>query len=460
VATFRHTDTSPKEQFLNHNAGLGGFGGAHGGVGGYIDHVVMRDRDANTAWTTASDGTLEERRYYCQNWRADVSAVLTSAGKLIEAIKNSSYGTPFGLPACDTDSDGDWDNLDSANVTSGSYDVRKDGELDGDADASDASYANAIISGGGFYSMGRGVLSSSAVGNRKGYAGYENDIYLFKLFHVRNRILDYVLGRWTRRDPLGYPVIASLYTYGAAAPLVELDSSGLRPEDIQWSWDFPPPPPLPNCAPVLAAALADPRVAAAMAAAAAACPGIPMPSLVFTECSGSDEGGFICTWFGPDIIELCRGGFGACPPLAQVISILLHELEHFKQSCGIPRAPGGSRCREWNFRSCRARLGHEIAGYCQEPSMAPFCAAAYAGNCAAAGWVCRAACASLPGWCYGLPWQSCQAKCLSRFGCAPAPAPAGPPALPPTAPTTPTPPAPGSPSGTANNSASCCAHGT
>ncbi len=42
MATFRHTDTSPKEQFLNHNAGLGGFGGAHGGVGGYIDHVVMR----------------------------------------------------------------------------------------------------------------------------------------------------------------------------------------------------------------------------------------------------------------------------------------------------------------------------------------------------------------------------------------------------------------------------------
>jgi hypothetical protein len=32
----------------------------------------MRDKDANTAWATAAaDGTLEERRVYCQNWRAD-----------------------------------------------------------------------------------------------------------------------------------------------------------------------------------------------------------------------------------------------------------------------------------------------------------------------------------------------------------------------------------------------------
>ena len=32
-------------------------------------------------------GTLEERRYYCQNGRADVSAALTSTGKLVEWVK-------------------------------------------------------------------------------------------------------------------------------------------------------------------------------------------------------------------------------------------------------------------------------------------------------------------------------------------------------------------------------------
>ena len=42
-----------KEQFVYHNSGLHGAGGS-----GYIDAVILRDRDANTAWETASDGTL------------------------------------------------------------------------------------------------------------------------------------------------------------------------------------------------------------------------------------------------------------------------------------------------------------------------------------------------------------------------------------------------------------------
>jgi hypothetical protein len=38
--------------------------------------VVRRDRDANApgAWAGSSDGVLEERRNYCQNWRHDVVA--------------------------------------------------------------------------------------------------------------------------------------------------------------------------------------------------------------------------------------------------------------------------------------------------------------------------------------------------------------------------------------------------
>lgn len=54
------------------------------GDAAYIDSVILRDRD-NTACGSAgsggtgcdprlaaSDGTLEERRFYFQNWRADV----------------------------------------------------------------------------------------------------------------------------------------------------------------------------------------------------------------------------------------------------------------------------------------------------------------------------------------------------------------------------------------------------
>ena len=48
VATFRADDTNPKEVFVHHNAGLGGFGGSS-----YIDRVILRDRDADTGWTSA-----------------------------------------------------------------------------------------------------------------------------------------------------------------------------------------------------------------------------------------------------------------------------------------------------------------------------------------------------------------------------------------------------------------------
>ena len=85
VAVFRDTDTTPKEEFVNHEAGLDGFGGSS-----YIDAVICRNRDANTAWTSATDGVLEERVYLCQNWRADVSAIVGSDGSMKEWVKYSA----------------------------------------------------------------------------------------------------------------------------------------------------------------------------------------------------------------------------------------------------------------------------------------------------------------------------------------------------------------------------------
>ncbi len=121
---------------MNHQAGLDG-----GGGGSYIDTVICREKDANTAWTSASDGVLEERRYYCQNWRADVNAVLTSAGWMVEWDKYSSYGSPFGLPGGDADSSGNTDATDTTQIQTwinGSvYDVRGDINLNGVVNASD-----------------------------------------------------------------------------------------------------------------------------------------------------------------------------------------------------------------------------------------------------------------------------------------------------------------------------------
>ncbi|RMH67694.1 MAG: hypothetical protein D6685_03195, partial [Bacteroidetes bacterium] len=138
VATFRDDDANPKGVFVHHNAGLGGYGDAS-----YIDDVILRDRDANTAWYEQADSTREERRYYCQNWRADVSAILSDTGKMVEWVKYSAYGVPFALPAGDSDSDGDWDATDSGRMSGGGgYDVRKDADLDGDMDIADIAHAN------------------------------------------------------------------------------------------------------------------------------------------------------------------------------------------------------------------------------------------------------------------------------------------------------------------------------
>jgi len=244
VATFRASDADPKEVFVHHNAGLGGYGGSS-----YIDSVILRDRDADTAWPEPADDKREERRYYCQNWRADISAILTDSGSMVEWVKYSSYGVPFALPAGDADSDGDWDATDSARImTSSSYDVRQDANLDGAIGAADVTHANSIT--GGYQTLGRGILSSSAVANRKGYAGYEYDPTFEgagrHLYHVRHRVYDADIGRWTRRDPLGYVDGMSLSEYVQSQPIVGIDSEGLAmavsacTSRLDWCWNNDP----------------------------------------------------------------------------------------------------------------------------------------------------------------------------------------------------------------------------
>jgi len=223
------------ERFVFHAAGLDGLGGSS-----YIDSVVYRDRDMMAsstpkAFREAGDGTLEERRYFCQNWRADVSAVVDEAGNQLESVKYFSYGMPFCLPAGDMDSDGDYDQTDE-NVISGwstGYDVRADANLDGYIDSSDTAV---LVGHKGSSALGRGFLSRSDVQNRKGYAGYENDGVLgdgaltnsnSRFWHVRHRVLDSTTGMWTSRDPMGYISGKNLTEYVFASPIANLDPMGL-----------------------------------------------------------------------------------------------------------------------------------------------------------------------------------------------------------------------------------------
>jgi RHS repeat-associated protein len=163
--------------------------------------------------------------YYCQNWRSDVSAIVTSGGAMKEWAKYSAYGVPQGLPFGDTDSDGDRDATDATQVQTWidapAYDVRGDADLDGDVDSTDKSTIQAST-----VTMGRGALSD--VGNRRGYAGYEYDTKFRGKYHVRNRVLDPYLGRWLRRDLEDYLDSHNLYEYVKSLSLVMLDPDGLK----------------------------------------------------------------------------------------------------------------------------------------------------------------------------------------------------------------------------------------
>jgi RHS repeat-associated protein len=68
--------------------------------------------------------------------------------------------------------------------------------------------------------------------SRQGYAGYESDGSLDstggRFWHVRHRVLDSTLGRWTRRDPAGYVDGMNLKSYTDGRCIIRTDASGLR----------------------------------------------------------------------------------------------------------------------------------------------------------------------------------------------------------------------------------------
>ena len=200
-------------------------GNAGRGSSSYIDSVILRDRDANGGggWTGASDGTLEERRYYVQNWRADVVAITKSDGSPLQYVVYSPYGEPVTHAAADVDLDGDVDSSDQAAWANGApnstfaYAAMEDLNHDGsDTAADDALFDESYANNLGL--SGRGRLSAAKLDNRKGYAGYEHDESI-TMYHARHRVYRADLGRWMTRDPLGCVDGMGLYKYQKGSPI-------------------------------------------------------------------------------------------------------------------------------------------------------------------------------------------------------------------------------------------------
>jgi RHS repeat-associated protein len=228
VAMYRDSDSTAKVQYVYHAAGQKGMGTAS-----YTDLLAYRcrDIDEDLRWSTAGDGALEEERWYCQNWRADVSVIVKESAEdydfeVIEWVKYSAYGKPWGLTLKDYNRDGTISSADSTDFNSDytNTDSSADITFDGTVDILDSLLFAATSS----VANPRGTLSYSsypsteALFNLVGYAGYQWDPAA-QLWHVRHRVLHPDLGRWMRRDPLGYVDGTSLYSYVRNLPLVFVD---------------------------------------------------------------------------------------------------------------------------------------------------------------------------------------------------------------------------------------------
>ena len=168
VATFRNTDTYPKETFFYHPDGVAG--------PAFKGGLQLRDRDAAlsdpTKWaTTAASSTRAERFYYCADHQGNVACLVDSSGNIEEQYRYSQSGVPYGIPKGNVDSTGtvtgtmggaDYTivNYDKTNSV---YEARADLNLDGVIDSSDL----AIVSAANGHIAGRGSSSLPAIQNHK-----------------------------------------------------------------------------------------------------------------------------------------------------------------------------------------------------------------------------------------------------------------------------------------------------
>ncbi|MFO0835766.1 MAG: RHS repeat-associated core domain-containing protein [Phycisphaerales bacterium] len=225
VATYRDDDDYPKEQFVHHAAGSDG-------SGSYVDSIILRDRDSDTAWASTADSTREDRTYYCQNRRADVVALVSDSGRILETVKYSAYGVPLLLNPADYNHDGyvNGDDYDSFADDFDNAETAADVNFDGYVNGTDFDDFSEAWDFSGFVA-GRGHLS--AYNNTFGYAGYTWDPACSR-YHVRNRVYAPELGRWLTRDPASYLVGMNLYDYVGSMPHRFADPLGLYGVDDWW----------------------------------------------------------------------------------------------------------------------------------------------------------------------------------------------------------------------------------
>jgi RHS repeat-associated protein len=372
------TAAGPTERWVHHAAGLAGSGGSS-----YIDSVVLRDRDVVLSGTGSSYGgdALEERVYVLQNWRADVVATLGRTGTLIEWIQYTPYGMAVTNPPGNADFNGDG-GVDGGDTEAfflawegglPSADINNDGAVD----LADIAAFDDIWEAGETPQAGLCMLTAIRVG----YAGYQWDGSVNNdrtvsgtmagLYHVRHRVYDPELGRWTRRDPIGYVDGVGLYEYARGIPNARVDSSGERSQALKdivddlrliprlvWRNDLP----IPGTASAIEwCKKHDPDVIRMLGLLGAKAPPCPIPNVVWMECSNppnTQKENRKQGWFDCSEITLCsnskagEGIYSAC-------KVFAHELQHAFDKCSGFRQSGS--CKD---EACLELRASNLSGQC------------------------------------------------------------------------------------------------
>jgi RHS repeat-associated protein len=195
-----------------------------------LNDIVLR-RESRDLTNDTPDVTYELERYYCTDPQfTPVAIVKPQTGETRQPVSFLSY-TPYGKvkhqPYCDIDGDGevgysDWMYVNQHLSTAEFGDT--DTDMDGDTDTNDWMRVNQNWDGD---AVPDGTLSDPIdEDNIIGYCGYIFNSE-FSTYTARNRIYDPDLGRWLRRDPLGYVDGSNVYQYVSGRPMSLVDVFGL-----------------------------------------------------------------------------------------------------------------------------------------------------------------------------------------------------------------------------------------
>ncbi|MCW5777310.1 MAG: RHS repeat-associated core domain-containing protein, partial [Phycisphaeraceae bacterium] len=195
----------------------------------YIDDAVLRRTDTNNDGDFVDEGDRQD--YLLTDAQFSVVAVVDRAGKLQERVVYDAYGMARHVWPGDVNGDGgvDGDDLDEISdrlgESIGDTDYVPEADLNRDGQITTQDLLLALgWSGRAALAPGR-VSDPDGADNSAGYCGYVHNPEA-GLYTVRFRHYDPWLGRWTRRDPLGYVDGMSRYEYVGSNPTGFVDPRG------------------------------------------------------------------------------------------------------------------------------------------------------------------------------------------------------------------------------------------